>query len=46
MILEAAMYEIYAFEYAKYLHRRASENFIGGDLHDGPMPLAGPAKTS
>ena len=34
------MYEIYAFEYAKYLHRRASENFIGGDLHDGPMPLA------
>jgi len=31
-------YEIYAVRYAHH-HRRASENFIGGDPHDGPMPL-------
>jgi glyoxylase-like metal-dependent hydrolase (beta-lactamase superfamily II) len=31
-------YEVYAIRYAK-LDRRASENFIGGDPHDGPMPL-------
>jgi glyoxylase-like metal-dependent hydrolase (beta-lactamase superfamily II) len=31
-------YEIYAIRYA-HLERRASENFIGGDPHDGPMPL-------
>lgn len=34
------MYEIFGFEYARFDQRRASENFIGGDLHDGPMPLA------
>lgn len=34
------MYEVYGFEYARYNQRRASENFLGGDLHDGPMPLA------
>lgn len=34
------MYEVYGFEYARYEERLASENFIGGDLHDGPMPLA------
>ena len=32
------MYEVYALKYAHHA-RRASENFIGGDPHDGPMPL-------
>jgi glyoxylase-like metal-dependent hydrolase (beta-lactamase superfamily II) len=31
-------YEVYAIRYAHHA-RRASENFIGGDPHDGPMPL-------
>ncbi|HYL91165.1 MAG TPA: N-acyl homoserine lactonase family protein [Burkholderiales bacterium] len=31
-------YEVYALKYAHH-PRRASENFIGGDPHDGPMPL-------
>ena len=31
-------YEIYAIKYAHHARRR-SENFIGGDPHDGPMPL-------
>jgi len=31
-------YEIYAIKYAHH-ERRASDNFIGGDPHDGPMPL-------
>jgi glyoxylase-like metal-dependent hydrolase (beta-lactamase superfamily II) len=31
-------YEVYAIKYAHH-QRRASENFIGGDPHDGPMPL-------
>jgi glyoxylase-like metal-dependent hydrolase (beta-lactamase superfamily II) len=31
-------YEIHAIKYAHH-DRRASENFIGGDPHDGPMPL-------
>jgi glyoxylase-like metal-dependent hydrolase (beta-lactamase superfamily II) len=31
-------YEVYAVKYAHH-ERRASENFIGGDPHDGPMPL-------
>ena len=31
-------YEIYALKYAHH-DRRASENFIGGDPHDGAMPL-------
>ena len=33
-----AVYEVYAIKYAHH-PRRASENFIGGDPHDGPMPL-------
>jgi glyoxylase-like metal-dependent hydrolase (beta-lactamase superfamily II) len=33
-----AQYEVYAIKYAHHA-RRASENFIGGDPHDGPMPL-------
>lgn len=34
----ADTYEIYAVRYAHH-ERPASENFIGGDPHDGPMPL-------
>ena len=36
--MNAPQYEVYAVKYAHHA-RRASENFIGGDLHDGPMPL-------
>ena len=36
--MSAPQYEIYAIKYAHH-ERRASENFIGGDPHDGPMPL-------
>ncbi len=36
--MSAPLYEIYAIKYAHHA-RRASENFIGGDPHDGPMPL-------
>lgn len=32
------VYEIYAVRYGHHA-RRASENFLGGDPHDGPMPL-------
>jgi glyoxylase-like metal-dependent hydrolase (beta-lactamase superfamily II) len=35
---EAPNYEIYAIKYAHH-ERLARENFIGGDPHDGPMPL-------
>jgi glyoxylase-like metal-dependent hydrolase (beta-lactamase superfamily II) len=31
-------YEIYALKYAHH-ERTASQNFLGGDPHDGPMPL-------
>jgi glyoxylase-like metal-dependent hydrolase (beta-lactamase superfamily II) len=31
-------YEVFAIKYAHH-ERRASQNFIGGDPHDGPMPL-------
>jgi len=31
-------YEVYAIKYAHHARRR-SENFIGGEPHDGPMPL-------
>jgi glyoxylase-like metal-dependent hydrolase (beta-lactamase superfamily II) len=34
----APVYEVYAIKYAHHA-RRAAENFIGGDPHDGPMPL-------
>ena len=33
-----AAYEVHAIKYAHHA-RRAAENFIGGDPHDGPMPL-------
>lgn len=36
--MSAPQYELYAIKYAHHA-RRASENFIGGDPHDGPMPL-------
>ena len=32
------VYEIHAVRYARH-DRRAAENFIGGDPHDGPMPM-------
>lgn len=32
------VYEVFALKYAHHA-RRAAENFIGGDAHDGPMPL-------
>ncbi len=35
---ELEPYEIYAIKYADHF-RLASANFIGGDPHDGPMPL-------
>ncbi|MEO8099136.1 MAG: N-acyl homoserine lactonase family protein [Acidobacteriota bacterium] len=31
-------YEVYAIRYAHH-PRKASENFLGGDPHDGPMPI-------
>jgi hypothetical protein len=31
-------YEVYAIKYG-HLQRTASGNFLGGDPHDGPMPL-------
>jgi glyoxylase-like metal-dependent hydrolase (beta-lactamase superfamily II) len=34
----SVLYEVYAIKYAHHA-RRASDNFIGGDPHDGPMPL-------
>ncbi|MGQ0546546.1 MAG: N-acyl homoserine lactonase family protein [Betaproteobacteria bacterium] len=36
--MSAPCYEVYAVKYAHH-ERRARENFIGGDPHDGPMPL-------
>jgi glyoxylase-like metal-dependent hydrolase (beta-lactamase superfamily II) len=36
--VNAPLYEVYAIKYAHHM-RRASENFLGGDAHDGPMPL-------
>src|ERR1700722_16446491 len=35
---EPTNYEVYAIRYARH-DRRASENFLGGDPHDGPMPV-------
>jgi glyoxylase-like metal-dependent hydrolase (beta-lactamase superfamily II) len=33
-----SVYELYAIRYG-HLDRTATHNFIGGDAHDGPMPL-------
>jgi glyoxylase-like metal-dependent hydrolase (beta-lactamase superfamily II) len=35
----ASPYEVYAVRYAHNPNARRSTNFIGGDPHDGPMPL-------
>lgn len=35
---EPQSYEVYAVRYARH-DRMASENFLGGDPHDGPMPI-------
>jgi glyoxylase-like metal-dependent hydrolase (beta-lactamase superfamily II) len=32
------VWEAYAIRYAHH-HRMARENFLGGDIHDGPMPI-------
>lgn len=32
-------YEVYAVRYAHHEARKRAENFIGGDPHDGPMPM-------
>jgi glyoxylase-like metal-dependent hydrolase (beta-lactamase superfamily II) len=32
-------FEIYAIRYAHMAERSQAENFIGGDAHDGPMPM-------
>lgn len=32
-------YEIYAIKYGQNLNRLKSQSFLGGDPHDGPMPL-------
>lgn len=36
--MSAGIYELFAIKYGHH-PRPASENFIGGDPHDGPMPL-------
>jgi glyoxylase-like metal-dependent hydrolase (beta-lactamase superfamily II) len=36
--MDQSQWEIYALRYA-HLERMARDNFIGGDPHDGPMPL-------
>ena len=33
-----SVYETYAIKYAHHA-RTAKENFLGGDPHDGPMPM-------
>lgn len=35
---EQPVYEVYALRYA-HMPRRRADNFLGGDLHDGPMPM-------
>ena len=36
--MSTAVHEVYAIRYAHH-ERTASENFLGGDPHDGPMPM-------
>ena len=36
--MTTAQYEVYAIKYAHH-ERNASANFLGGDPHDGPMPM-------
>jgi len=35
----SSQYEIYAIRYGR-AERKRSQSFVGGDLHDGPMPMA------
>jgi glyoxylase-like metal-dependent hydrolase (beta-lactamase superfamily II) len=35
---DGGVYEVYAVRYARH-DRTSAENFIGGDPHDGPMPM-------
>jgi glyoxylase-like metal-dependent hydrolase (beta-lactamase superfamily II) len=37
-VVESQTYRVYAIKYAHH-DRMARENFIGGDIHDGPMPM-------
>ena len=39
VMTEPAPYEVYAVHYAHNPNARRANNFIGGDPHDGPMPL-------
>ena len=39
LIAVAEPYEVYAVHYAHNANARRANNFIGGDPHDGPMPL-------
>jgi glyoxylase-like metal-dependent hydrolase (beta-lactamase superfamily II) len=32
-------YEVLAIRYAHHAERRVTDNFLGGDPHDGPMPM-------
>jgi glyoxylase-like metal-dependent hydrolase (beta-lactamase superfamily II) len=32
-------HEVYAIKFAQYQARKRSENFLGGDPHEGPMPF-------
>jgi glyoxylase-like metal-dependent hydrolase (beta-lactamase superfamily II) len=36
--MTTTLYEVYAIKYAHH-ERNASANFLGGDPHDGPMPM-------
>lgn len=36
--MSTSTYEVFAIKYARH-ERHARENFLGGDPHDGPMPL-------
>ena len=37
--MQLPCYEIYAIKYAERKNVRRPENFVGGDPHDGPMPM-------
>lgn len=39
MSMADPVWDVYAIRYAVNRGQRASHNFIGGDAHDGPMPL-------
>ena len=39
VVMPEPAYEVYAVHYAHNANARRANNFIGGDPHDGPMPL-------